>query len=135
MVLGEVLIEMKNFKRKIKQLEDLLHRSAAQNVTLADRATAELLNLLDKYRSHLILVNKANNATEVSIGSSRVSLANAIIITKTVKRKVALINSLIEIEDSVLDVFSLIEQRDTLLKEYTTISNGLKVVEWGTTVD
>jgi len=135
MVLAEVLIEMKNFGLKISQLEDYLHRTAGQDVALADRATIKLLDLLDKHRSHLILLNKLNNNIEVTIGDSTVSLANAILITKTMKRKIELLNSLIETEDSVLDIFSLIEQRDKLLEEYTAISNGLIALEWRTKID
>ncbi len=135
MVLAEVLIEMRNLKQKITQLEDYLHRIADNNAKLADTATTKLLDLLDKHRSHLILINKMNNATEVSIGSSKVVLANAIIITKTMKRKINLLNALIENENGVLDVFSLMEQRDKLLEEHTTISNGLKVIEWSTIID
>jgi len=135
MVLAEVLIEMRNLKQRISQLEDYLHRLADNNATLADTATIKLLDLLDKHRSHLILINKMNNTTEVSIGSSKVVLANAIIITKTMKRKIDLLNALIENENGVLDVFSLMEQRDKLLEEHTTISNGLKVIEWSTVID
>ena len=134
MVLAEVLIEMENLRQKIRQLEDYLHRTAGQNATLADQATTKLLDLLDKHRSHLILVNKINNDMEVAIGDQKVSLANAILITKTMRRKVDLLNSLIEM-DSVLDVFDLIEQRDKLLLEYTQISNGLMTIEWSTNVD
>ena len=134
MVLAEVLIEMFNLKRKISQLEDYLHRTAGQDAELADEATTKLLDLLDKHRSHLILVNRVNNELQVSIGDSTVSLANAILITKTMKRKVDLLDSLIETE-SLLDVFSLINQRDKLLEEYTTISNGLKAIEWSTNID
>jgi hypothetical protein len=134
MVLAEVLIEMNNLRQKIRQLEDYLHRTAGQDATLADKATSKLLDLLDKHRSHLILLNDINNSVEVSIGGSKVSLANAILITKTMKRKVDLLNSLIE-GDSVLDVFSLMEQRDKLYMEYTTISNGLTAIEWSTNVD
>jgi len=135
MVLAEVLAEMQNLKQKISQLESYLHRIADNNATLADTATTKLLDLLDKHRSHLILINKMNNSTEVSIGSSKVVLANAIIITKTMERKIDLLNALIENENGVLDVFSLMEQRDKLLEEHTTISNGLKVIEWGTVID
>ena len=135
MVLAEVLAEMQNLKQKISQLEDYLHRIADSNATLADTATTKLLDLLDKHRSHLILINKMNNSTEVAIGSSKVVLANAIIITKTMERKIDLLNALIENENGVLDVFSLIDQRDKLLEEHTTISNGLKVIEWGTVID
>jgi len=135
MVLAEVLIEKLNLKQKINQLEDYLYRIVDSDITLADTATTKLLGLLDKYRSHLILINKINNDTEVSIGGSKVSLANAIIIVKTTKCKVELLNSLIETEEGVLEVFSLMEQRDALLEEYTTISNGLKAIEWSTSVD
>jgi len=135
MVLAEVLIEKLNLKQKINQLEDYLYRIVDSDVTLADTATTKLLGLLDKYRSHLILINKINNDTEVSIGGSKVSLANAIIIVKTTKCKVDLLNSLIETEEGVLEVFSLMEQRDALLEEYTTISNGLQAIEWSTNVD
>lgn len=134
MVLAEVLVEMQNLEKKINQLEDYLHKIADNNAKLADAATTKLLGLLDKHRSHLILINRINNITEVIIGGSKVSLANAILITKTMKRKIDLLNSLIE-PISVLDVFSLMEQRDQLLDEYTTISNGLKVIEWSTEVD
>jgi hypothetical protein len=135
MVLAEVLVEMRNIDYKIKQLEDYLHRTAIQNSKLADEATIKLLDLLDKHRSHLILINKINNNVEVMIGGSKLSLANAILIAKTIRNKINLLNSLIENENCVLDVFSLIDQRDKLLDEYTTISNGLKVIEWSTKVD
>jgi len=109
MVLAEVLIEMRNLKHKINQLRDYLFKIADNNATLADTATIKLLDLLDKHRSHLILINEINNSTEVSIGGSTVSLANAIIIIKTIKCKIDLLNSLVETEESVLDVFSLME--------------------------
>ena len=51
------------------------------------------------------------------------------------KRKIDLLDSLIDSEDVVLDVFSLMDQRDQLLDEYNTISNGLEAVEWSTNVD
>ena len=133
--IAEVLIEMRNLKYKINQLRDYLLRIADNNATLADTATIKLLDLLDKHRSHLILINEINNSTEVSIGGSTVSLANAIIIIKTIKCKINLLNSLVETEESVLDVFSLMEQRNKLLEEYTTISNGLAAIEWSTNVD
>ena len=135
MVLAEVLIEMRNLSLKIRQLEDYLHKTANQDAKLADKATTKLLGLLNKHRSHLILVNNTNNNVEVSIGGSKISLANAILITKTMERKIALLDSLIEDDTSVLDVFSLIDQRDALMEEYTMISNGLKAIEWGTNVD
>lgn len=135
MVLAEVLIEMHNLRYRIAQLEAYLHRIASRDAGLADEANTNLLDLLDKYRSHLILINKVNNSIDVSIGESKVNLANAILITKTMRRKIDLLNSLIEEDNSLLDIFSLIKQRDTLLEEYSIISNGLKAIEWSTNVD
>lgn len=134
MVLAEILIEMHNLEKKIDQLEDYLHRTAGQDDKLADKANTKLLDLLDKHRSHLILLNDINNKVEVTIGDSTVSLANAILITKTMRRKMDLLNSLIE-EDNLFDGLALMEQRDKLLEEYTTISNSLKAIEWSTEVD
>lgn len=135
MVLAEVLIEKDNIKSKMRQLYDYLNRIATVNSESANQATTKLLDLIDKYRSHLILINKINNDTEVSIGDSKVSLANAILIIDTMEWKINLLNDLIDVEDSTLDVFSLMDQRDKLLSEYTAISNGLKAVEWSTEVD
>lgn len=135
MVLAEVLIEKQNIKNKIKQLKNYLDRAATISTESANEATSKLLDLIDKYRSHLILINKINNSTEVKIGDSKVSLANAILIIDTIKRKVDLLNSLIDNEESVLHVFSLMNNRDRLFAEYTVISNELKAIEWGIEVD
>lgn len=135
MVLAEVLIEKNNIKSKMRQLHNYLNRIATVNSESTNQATTKLLDLIDKYRSHLILINKINNSTEVSIGDSKVSLANAILIIDTMEWKINLLNDLIDIKESMLDVFSLMDQRDKLLAEYTAISNGLKAVEWSTEVD
>jgi hypothetical protein len=135
MVLAELLIETENLRQKIVQLENYLHRTAKLDAEAANIATTKLLDLLDKHRSHLILVNRVNNDVQMNIGGSTVSLANAILITKTMRLKIKLLDSLIEDDDVSLDVFDLIDQRDKLLEEYTTISNGIKSVEWRTNID
>ena len=134
MVLAEVLTEMKNLRHKVAQLENYLFKISDTNAGLADEATTKLLDLMDKYRSHLIMVNMVNNNTLVTVGEQRVSLANAVIIAKTIKKKINLLNSLIE-EDNVLDKFDLMKQRDALLGEYDTLANSLKAIEWRTEVD
>jgi hypothetical protein len=135
MVLSEVLIEMKSLKEKINQLVGYINRSASSNFSNTDKATIKLLDLLDKYRSHLILVNKINNEVVVSIGESELSLANAIIILKTIKSKIGILNSLIDKEDCILDITPLIDQRDNLLDEYIAISKEIKSQEWSISID
>lgn len=135
MVLAEILIEKKYIKKRIKQLKKVLEDIIAENTELADKATKKLIDLFDRYRSHLILINKINNSVVVNIGGSEVSLVNTVLIVKTIKKKIDLLDDLISSKGSVLDVFSLIDQRDKLLIEYITISNELKAIEWRTEVD
>lgn len=137
MVLAEVLIEKDNLEQKISQLNAYVFKMSKVSRGETDKALTQLVDLVDKHRSHLILLNKVNNEIEVTIGDTKVSLANAVLITKTMNHKIDLLNGLIIGCDGAdtLDFFDLVEQRDKLLEEYTTISNGLKSIEWSTEID
>ena len=137
MVLAEILIEKRNLEQKICQLNKYVFKMSNISRDETDKAVNQLIELVDKHRSHLILLNKMNNEIEVVIGDAKVSLANAVLIMKTTNNKIDLLNGLINGCDGhdVLDFFDLMEQRDKLLEEYTAISNGLKSIEWSTEVD
>lgn len=135
MVLAEILIETRNLKKKINQLMIYIDRISSRDSVITDQATTKLLGLLDKHRSHLILLNKVNNSVEVTVGESTLSLANAIIILKTVKKKIDILDSLIDKEDCVMDVMNVIENRDKLLEEYTVISKEIQQQEWEIEID
>ncbi len=130
MVLAEILIETKSLEKRINQLMVYINSVSSRNSETTDRAMKKLLSLLDKHRSHLILLNKINNETEISVGDSQLSLANAIIILKTINSKIAMLDSLIDNKDCALDIIDLMEQRDKLLEEYTVISKEIKYQEW-----
>jgi hypothetical protein len=134
MVLAEVIIESRNIKQKIKQLESYLDK-ITEDSDKVDLATKKLIDLFDKYRSHLILINTINNDVKMVVGDSEVSIANTLLIIKTMKRKVDLLNNLINTKDDFLDVFKLMDKRDQLFVEYTSILNKLKYTEWVTNVD
>ena len=134
MVLAEVIIESRNIKQKIKQLESYLDK-ITEDSEKVDLATTKLIDLFDKYRSHLILINTINNDVKMVVGDSEVSLANTLLIINTIKRKINLLDNLIDKKNNFLDVFDLMDKRDKLLIEYTTISNKLKYTEWITDVD
>jgi hypothetical protein len=135
MVLAEVLVEMDNLKRKIGQLDKYLKTVTGSDQKLEDKIITMLLDLLDKYRSHLILVNRVNNDVEVFIGDTKTSLANAVIIADTIERKIDILNSLIDNKDVAFDLFDLINNRNKLLDEHTTIKNSLRKTEWKVKVD
>lgn len=135
MVLAEIIIELREIQRRIKQLGRYLSEMSTRDSQAADQATSKLLELLDKERSHLILLNNVNNKVTVTLGESEVSLANAITIAETIAKKVEILDGLIDTPDCSLDVFDLIERRDKIMKEYLHLSNGIASVEWSTTVD
>ena len=135
MLLAEIKVEAANLEKMISEIEEYLMKVASTDSEKADVATKKLLVLIDKHRSHLIMINKADNAIEVHIGDSKASLANVRLICGALKRKINFLEKLINLERSVLDVFSLIEQRDKLLTEFTLILNSIKKAEWSTKID
>jgi len=135
MVLAEIIIEAQNIKQKIGQLKSYLDKITVDNTDKIDLATKRLIDLFDKYRSHLILINTINNDVKMVVGDSELSIANTLLIAETMKRKINLLNSLIDTKEDFLDVFKLMDQRDKLLVEYTTITNRLKYIEWVTEID
>ena len=135
MVLAEIIIETQNIKQKIGQLKSYLDKITVDNADKIDLATKRLIDLFDKYRSHLILINTMNNDVKMVVGDSELSIANTLLIVETMKRKIDLLNNLIDTKENFLDVFKLIDKRDKLLVEYTAITNKLKYTEWVTNVD
>lgn len=135
MYLGEVLNEKQNLKFKIKQLEDLFFKVAKTDSEKANDIIKKLFDLFDKYRSHLILLNKVNNEKEITIGGSKINLANAVFLRDTLLQKISILDKLISEETAYTDVSSLIENRDKFYIEYKTIANELKSFEWRTKID
>lgn len=135
MVLAELVIEMRILKRKINQLVRYINKASSKSGQATDSAMKKLLILLDKYRSHLILINEINNKTIIEISGTQLSLANAIIIIRTIEHKLELLDNLIESDDCVIDKISLIEQRDKFLDEHTAILKEINFQEWRITVD
>ena len=135
MFLGEVITEAEIIKGKIDQLENFLFKVSHSDSEKTDKTVRKLVELIDKYRSHLILLNRVENKIELLIADSKVSIINAKLICSSLKSKIMLLDKLIDSDSAVLDIFSLIEQRDKLLTEYVLISNSLKQAEWSTKID
>jgi hypothetical protein len=135
MLLAEIKVEADNLEKMILEIEEYLLKLASTDLEKADTATKKLLNLIDKHRSHLIMINKADNVIEIQIGDSKASLANVRIICNALKRKINFLDRLIRLERSALDIFSLMEQRDKFLSEFTLILNSIKKAEWSTKID
>jgi hypothetical protein len=135
MNLGEILNEIEHLEFKIKQLEYLFFKIAKSDSEKANELIKRLFEHIDKYRSHLILLNKINNEKEIVIGDSKINLANAVLLKKTLKHKIELLNRLITDDTSYTDIQSLIDNRDKFYIEYKTIATALESFEWRTKID
>jgi hypothetical protein len=135
MYLGEMINEMQHLEFKITQLEQLFFKVAKSDSDKANEIIKKLFDHIDKYRSHLIILNKLNNEKEITIGDSKINLANAVLLKKTLKHKIELLNKLIVDDTSYTDVQSLIENRDKFHLEYKTIATELESFEWRTKID
>jgi len=135
MFLSEVLIEMETLKSKIFQLEKYLKQAIIDNINLYEETITKLFELIDKYRSHLILINKVNNQVNINIGGSSVSLANAILILDALKHKIEIMDSLIDDCKDFEYGTKLIDERNVLSSDFNVIFGQIKSIEWKTTID
>lgn len=130
MFLGELIVALENLEIQIYQLEKFLNRVSDKDLDLVNSATERLLKLLDKHRSYSLAINQVNNGTIVKIDDSEISIATALIIVNALGTKIRILNDIIEKENSLLDIFEIMDKRNTLLAEYTKLSNELKVIQW-----
>lgn len=135
MYIGEVVNEKNNLKFVINQTIELFFKVAKVDSDKANEIIKKLFDLIDKYRSHLILLNKVNNEKEVSIGGSAITLANAVIFKDILELKIDILNRLISADSSYTDFKSLIENRDKFYSEYKTLNTELKLFEWRSEID
>jgi len=135
MFLSEVLIEMETLKSKIFQLEKYLKQAIIDNINLYEETITKLFELIDKYRSHLILINKVNNQVNINIGGSSVSLANAILILDALKHKIEIMDSLIDDCKDFEYGTKLMDERNVLSSDFNVIFGQIKSIEWKTTID
>ena len=111
-------------------------RNKSNDVKLIDTFVSDMLSLLDKRRSHLIYINKINNKIRLKIGSSDIDLATALIILKTIKAKIKIVDDLLLSRGcDELDVPNLLDQKDKLVKEYNALSSNIKQLEWSVDID
>ena len=118
MYLIEILEQKKIIDQKIDELKTILLSDSNPDDGLAQR----LINLLDLKQGKLMNINSANNQSKIKVGSTELSVANAVIIRDTIKEKIDLISQLILSKDCGLDKASLIDQRDKYFEEHMLIN-------------
>ena len=135
MYLREKLDELKNLKQKIKELTYYLNNNGSSlNHEQVDVVVKYLLSCIEEIQNICLILNKVNSQTVISIGTSKIDVNKAVIIRDTISKKINLITNLLK-NNKLLDVINLIGDRDTLLAEYNSINNAIRMADWSVKID
>lgn len=135
MFLADVLARKRNLDNKILELEDYLVRLASdgstQDFSEIDSIVSKIYEFIDERQQQLFTIDKINRSVQVKIGSSKTPLSTAIMLRKTVGRKIDVLTSLIEAcKDSKFSIVQLMENKDRLLAEYDILTSAIKNKDW-----
>ena len=115
------LLDITTYIGKLESL-NIINKGELYNKALNDK-----FNLLNKIRSHDILLDKINKDTIIFVGNDEISVYDAVAILKTVDEKIITYSDIISNGDlSSVDFFTLLKQRDDLFEEYIVLYNAIK---------
>lgn len=134
MFLREKLDMKLELEEKIEELESILNRHLLSDVDSIDKMVKKLLNYIDDLQNLKLTINSANIQTNINIGESKISISTAVEVRKSVKKKINLLNTLIEVQNN-LDIFELMNQRDSFMKEFNSIDRLIRLTDWSVKLD
>jgi hypothetical protein len=89
-----------------------------------------MFELLDKYQNYIILLDRSNKETEISVGTSTIRKSDALILRETVEEKIRILTVLATNDDPVIDIPNLLTQRDKLIEEQILLNNAIEESDW-----
>lgn len=136
MYLAEVKVEINNLEKKIQELVDYMGKVCDRDADTTDKVFNNIMELMNKLQSHKLAYSRYCGNLNLEIGGTKVTLSEAKIILNTMEEKINVLEELIKYSNnSTMDIFSLIENKDKLYKEYISLHNALQSVEWSTKID
>jgi len=132
MYLAELMREQKDLERKIGELRDLSRVSLKKEADL-DQAILKMYALLDKQQNNRIVINNILNEVKLKVGDSDISMFNAMILRDTIKKKIDAVTLLVG-KDNDLDLFKLLEDRDSLENDYNKLNDQIDSNLWRVTL-
>ena len=134
MYLREKLDERILLKQKINELRKRLSTEFV-NEREANDIVVVLLEHINQLQTINLILSQANNQSQITIGTTELTLNTAIEIRKAIQLKVDVITDLISVDNKHLDLVSLQRQRDGLLKEFTSIDSTIRQLDWRVSID
>lgn len=120
MYLTEVLAHKRFLDQKIEELRGIL------KIHQTDALATKLMELLEQRQARRIHINASNEASNINLGGTEVSINVAVMIRDTIKEKMELLTDMINNPDCSLDKLELMNQRDKYFNEYVLIGMGIQ---------
>lgn len=129
MLVGELVSSKNILAEKIKEIEDSISNNMIKEKVgiIINR----MFEYADKHRSYVILLEKSNITTVITVADNELSVANAIILRDCVEKKIDFLSDLVVL----FGVEQVLPTRDKLYEEYHIIDNAIKKSDWSTTID
>lgn len=116
--------KLKDLNRYIEALSDL---DVQNKSDLYNKAIEEKFALLSKIQSHTVLLQGQNIDNIISIGDNKLSVYDAVQLRNTLQIKIETLDSIISHGDfRVINIFSILQQRDSLFEEFLVLSLAIK---------
>jgi len=135
---SELLIRKKFVDEKIELLRSFIIRLVSNDKAYQEeliKLRKELDECLEESQKYSMKIANANDQIEVTIGSTKVMLRNAVKIRDTMKKKIDNISELIANSNGNIDVLSFVRQQGQLIEEYLALESSIKLIEWSAELD
>lgn len=132
MLVRDILKRKRYFDQKLEDLEyyteALKDLKVSGKAKLYNEAVEKQFAVASKIRSHVTLLERLNNETLITIGGNEVSVSDAVKLRDSMKYQMSVLSSIIANGDfSALNIFSLMEQRDSLFDELMMLDSAIYV--------
>jgi len=130
MTISEILTRKRFLSKKLLDLNNyiflLSDLSVKDKSDLYNKAIEEKFALLSKIQSHEVLLQEQNMNNIISIAGNDLTVYDAVKLRDTLFEKIKTLDIIIKSGDfKVVDVFSLMKQRDLLFEEYIIFKTSI----------
>ena len=127
MLINEIISRKKYLSNKLIDIDNyilkLLDTNIEEKTSIYNKAIEIKFSLLSKIRSHEVLLHDQNAANTIMIGTSEISVYEGVKLRDTLGLKIKTLDILITQGDfNVINIFSLMEQRDSLFEEFVILN-------------
>lgn len=138
MLVSEIILRKTNIEYKIDELKKYLlwlrNNNVSDKKNKYEKTLSTLFNLLDTLCSYNALLSRHNEETTVLLGEKKLSISEVLNILEGIEQKIDIITSIINNNDTDLNIFELITDRDKLIDEQILLLKVIRTSDWSTYV-